>query len=101
MDLPKEALLREGFAEAELDGLVIYGPQGCENCIDGYKGRVGIFQVMPISEAMERLILEGGNAMQLAEQARQEGIADLRTSGLKKVRQGITSLAELNRVTRD
>lgn len=101
MDLPKEALLREGFAEAELDGLVIYGPQGCENCIDGYKGRVGIFQVMPISEAMKRLILEGGNAMQLAEQARQEGIADLRTSGLKKVRQGITSLAELNRVTRD
>jgi type IV pilus assembly protein PilB len=101
LNLPKEALLKEGFTEADLPDLVVYGPKGCENCADGYKGRVGIYQVMPVSDAMGRIIMEGGNSMQLADQARQEGIADLRASGLKKVKQGVTSLAELNRVTRD
>jgi type IV pilus assembly protein PilB len=100
-ELPKEALLKEGFTEADLKDLVVYGPKGCDNCADGYKGRVGIYQVMPISEEMGRIIMEGGNALQLAEQAKKEGIADLRTSGLRKVKQGVTSLAELNRVTRD
>ncbi|HEX5515842.1 MAG TPA: type IV-A pilus assembly ATPase PilB [Gammaproteobacteria bacterium] len=100
-ELPKEALLKEGFTEADLKDLVVYAPKGCDNCADGYKGRVGIYQVMPISEEMGRIIMEGGNALQLAEQAKKEGIADLRTSGLRKVKQGVTSLAELNRVTRD
>lgn len=101
VELPKEALLKEGFTETDLKDLVVYGPKGCDNCADGYKGRVGIYQVMPISEEMGRIIMEGGNSLQLAEQAKKEGIADLRTSGLRKVKQGVTSLAELNRVTRD
>lgn len=101
VDIPREALLKEGFTEDELDGLTIYTARGCDQCTNGYKGRVGIYQVMPISEATERLILEGGNAMQIAEQAEKEGIRDLRTSGLMKVRQGVTSLEEINRVTVD
>lgn len=101
VDIPREALLKEGFAEDELDGLTIYTARGCDQCTNGYKGRVGIYQVMAISEATERLILEGGNAMQIAEQAEKEGIRDLRTSGLMKVRQGVTSLEEINRVTVD
>jgi len=101
VDLPRDALLKEGFREEELDGLTIYGPKGCDQCAGGYKGRVGIYQVMPISEEMGRIIMEGGTSLQLADQARREGIADLRESGLRKVKQGITSLAELNRVTRD
>lgn len=100
-DIPREALLREGFTEEDLPGLKIYGPVGCDQCTGGYKGRVGIYQVMPVSEAMGRIIMEGGNAMQLADQARREGIADLRQSGLKKVKDGITSLEEINRVTKD
>ncbi|NKN34016.1 type IV-A pilus assembly ATPase PilB [Marichromatium bheemlicum] len=101
-ELPPEALRAEGFSEAEIEeGLTIYKPVGCERCTKGYKGRVGIFQVMPISEEISRLILEGGNSMQLAEQARREGIADLRQSGLRKVKNGLTSLEELNRVTKE
>lgn len=99
--LPHDALLEEGFSEDELDGLNIYTPVGCDKCNDGYRGRIGIFQVMPISEQMGWLIMEGGNSMQLAEQADKEGIMNLRQSGLAKVRSGITSLAEVNRVTRD
>ena len=79
----------------------IYGPVGCDQCTNGYKGRVGIYQVMPISENMARLIMENGNSLQLAEQAEKEGIADLRKSGLKKVKDGLTSLEEINRVTKD
>ncbi|QGU31993.1 type IV-A pilus assembly ATPase PilB [Thermochromatium tepidum] len=102
LDLPRETLLEEGFTDQEIDaGLSIYGPVGCDKCNKGYRGRVGIFQVMPVSEETSRLILEGGNAMQLAEQARREGISDLRTSGLRKVKAGITSLEEVNRVTTD
>jgi type IV pilus assembly protein PilB len=99
--LPPEVLLQAGFRETDLDGLVLYGPVGCDKCVKGYKGRVGIYQVMPISEAINRIILEGGNVMRIAEQARNDGIADLRESGLKKVKAGITSLAEIDRVTRD
>jgi type IV pilus assembly protein PilB len=102
MELPHEALREEGFSDADIkDGLTIYGPVGCEHCNNGYRGRVGIFQVMPVSEAISRLILEGGNSMQLADQAKREGVADLRMSGLRKVKSGITSLAELNRVTKE
>jgi len=102
LDLPKEALQEEGFSEKEIAaGLKIYGPNGCDQCSGGYKGRVGIYQVMPVSEEMGRIIMEGGNSMQLAEQAKKEGIPDLRQSGLLKVKNGITSLDELNRVTKE
>jgi type IV pilus assembly protein PilB len=101
VDIPKAAMIEEGFAEDELDEITIYGPVGCDQCAEGYKGRVGIYQVMPVSEAMGRIIMEGGNALQLGDQAKSEGIADLRRSGLKKVRDGITSLEEINRVTKD
>ncbi len=99
-DIPKEALFKEGFTEADLDaGLTIFGPKGCKLCNDGYKGRVGIFQVMEVSEIMGRIIMEGGNAMQIADQAEKEGVIDLRRAGLNKVKEGITSLEEVNRVT--
>ena len=102
LELPREALREEGFTDAEIDaGLTVYGPAGCDKCNKGYRGRVGLFQVMRISDAVSRLILEGGNAMQLADQAQREGIADLRQSGLRKVKAGVTSLEELNRVTKD
>ncbi len=99
-DVPREALEKEGF-EAEVidDGLTIFGPVGCKSCNDGYKGRLGIFQVMEVSEAMGKIIMEGGNAMQIADQAANEGVIDLRRAGLNKVRDGITSLEEINRVT--
>jgi type IV pilus assembly protein PilB len=100
-DIPREALLEEGFKDEDLDGITIYKAVGCDQCTNGYKGRVGIYQVMPISEAMGRIIMEGGNAMNLADQAKVEGIADLRESGLKKVKDGVTSLEEVNRVTKD
>ncbi len=98
---PDNILISEGFKEDELKTLKIYGPVGCEHCINGYKGRVGIYQVMTLSERMRALILEGGNAMQLSELAKSEGINDLRTSGLNKVRMGITSLEEIDRITKD
>ncbi|MCB1871107.1 MAG: type IV-A pilus assembly ATPase PilB, partial [Gammaproteobacteria bacterium] len=100
-NLPREALLEEGFEEQDLKGLTVFKPVGCDRCNKGYKGRVGIFQVMPVSEAMGRIIMEGGNSLQLAEQSMKEGVATLRQSGLKKVRDGITSLEEINRVTKD
>jgi type IV pilus assembly protein PilB len=101
-DIPREALLEEGFTEAEIDeGITVYRPVGCERCNKGYKGRVGIFQVMRVSEAIGRLIMEGGNSLQLADQAAREGVANLRQSGLRKVKAGITSLEEINRVTKD
>ncbi|AHK78273.1 general secretion pathway protein GspE [Ectothiorhodospira haloalkaliphila] len=101
-DVPDEVLLEEGFTEQEVkEGIKLFKPVGCDRCTLGYKGRVGIYQVLPISEGMQRLILEGGNSMQLAEQAEQEGIADLRRSGLLKVKAGITSLEEINRITKD
>ena len=102
LDIPKEALLAEGFTEKEVaEGLKIYGPKGCDQCSDGYKGRVGIYQVMPLSEEMGRMIMEGSNAIELADQAQKEGIPDLRQSGLLKVKNGITSLDEINRVTKE
>ena len=99
--LPDKTLLDIGFKEDELKTLKIYGAVGCDVCNGGYKGRVGIYQVMTISEKMRALILEGGNAMQLAAQAKSEGINDLRASGLNKVRMGITSLEEIERVTKE
>jgi len=102
IEVPKEALKKEGFTDADVAaGIKVYGPVGCDQCNGGYKGRVGIYQVMPVSETMGRIIMEGGNAMQLADQAKKEGVADLRESGLKKVKDGVTSLDEINRVTKD
>jgi len=99
-DIPKEALLQEGFTEQDIDaGLQVFGPVGCNQCNGGYKGRVGVFQVLPISEAIQRIIMEGGNAMQIADQAAAEGIPDLRFTGLQKVKDGLTGLEEINRVT--
>ncbi len=99
-DIPKEALEKEGFSAEEIEaGLSIFGPKGCKQCNDGYKGRLGIFQVMEVSEVMGRIIMEGGNAMQIAEQAAKEGVIDLRQAGLNKVKEGLTSLEEVNRVT--
>jgi type IV pilus assembly protein PilB len=101
-ELPREVLLEEGFGAEDIEaGLEIFRAVGCHRCTNGYRGRVGIFQIMPVSEEIGRLILEGGNARQIAEQSRLEGVADLRESGLRKVKAGITSLEEINRVTKD
>ena len=100
--LPEEVLLKEGFTADDIaTGMTLYKPVGCDQCTGGYKGRVGIYQVMPISETMQRLILEGCNSMQLAEQAERDGINDLRRSGLLKAKAGFTSLEEVHRVTTD
>jgi type IV pilus assembly protein PilB len=103
LEFDEDALLRTGFYESDLDGTwKPFRPVGCDHCGgSGYKGRVGIYQVMPVTEQIGRIIMEDGNAMQIAEQARKEGIPDLRQSGLKKVKDGVTSLEEINRVTID
>ncbi|MDG2375428.1 MAG: type IV-A pilus assembly ATPase PilB [Woeseiaceae bacterium] len=99
-DIPREALEKEGFDAEDIEnGMTIFGPKDCKSCNDGYKGRVGIFQVMEVSETMGRIIMEGGNAMQIADQAGIEGVVDLRRAGLNKVKDGMTSLEEINRVT--
>ncbi len=100
-DIPHEALIEEGFREDELGTLKVFKAVGCDQCTNGYKGRVGVYQVMPISEDMGRIIMAGGNSMQLADQAAKENVPDLRASGLQKVRNGVTSLEEINRVTKD
>lgn len=100
VDVPAAALLKEGFSQEEIDAdIIIFGPVGCKSCDRGYKGRTGIFQVMPVTDDIARVILEGGNAVQIAETAEAEGIWDLRRSGLEKVKDGYTSLEEVNRVT--
>lgn len=102
MQVPRDTLLSEGFTEQQIDaGLTIYGPVGCENCKDGYKGRVGIYEVVKITQAMQRIIMENGNSIQISDVAQSEGFRDLRQSALMKVEQGVTSLAEVNRVTKD
>ncbi len=99
-EVPREALEKEGFEAEDIDdGLTIFGPVGCKSCNDGYKGRLGIFQVMEVSETMGKIIMADGNAMQIAEQAANEGVIDLRRAGLNKVKEGTTSLEEINRVT--
>ena len=98
-DVPAEALRKEGFQEEEIPSLKIYGPKGCQNCTDGYKGRVGLYQVMEVTEAIGRIIMAGGNAIDIADQAAKEGVWDLRRAGLEKVKAGLTSLAEINSVT--
>jgi type IV pilus assembly protein PilB len=102
-DLPEEAMLRAGFAEEDLDGSWRpYEPAGCEVCKNtGYKGRVGVYQVMPVSEEIQRIIMKNGTAIDVADQARNDGVRDLRQSGLLKVRRGLTSLEEIEAVTNE
>ena len=101
-DIPRDVLLKEGFTEEDLaDEPSFYTANGCSKCTEGYKGRLGIYQVMPITEDMGRIIMSDGNAIDIADQARKEGIDDIRRSALKKVLQGLTSLEEANRVTQD
>jgi type IV pilus assembly protein PilB len=100
-DLPHDALLREGFTEQQIatPGFKVYKHVGCSQCTDGYKGRVGLYEVLPVTEAIGRIILEGGSAPHIAAEARKNGVWDLRTAGLKKVMDGLTTLEEVNRVT--
>ncbi len=101
-EVPDEALLKVGFSEEEVaEGIKIYQAGGCDQCTGGYKGRSGVFQVMPVTEDMEQIILEGGGALELERQAAREGIVDLRRAALNKVKEGKISLAEMNRVTKD
>jgi type IV pilus assembly protein PilB len=100
IDMPPEALLKEGYSEEEIDlGIKIYKPVGCGSCTDGYKGRTGLYQVMPVTEEIQRIILQEGNAVDIAAQSAAEGIWDLRRSGLEKAKTGITSLDEVNQCT--
>ena len=102
IQLPAAALLAEGYTQAEIDGkLQLFEAVGCSGCNDGYKGRTGIYQVMPMAEEIQKIILAGGNAIQIAEAAKKANVNDLRASALLKAKNGITSLAEINRVTKD
>jgi len=100
-DIPHDTLLSEGFTEELLADASIMKPVGCETCNEGYKGRVGIYEVVRITPSLSKIIMEEGNSIELAKQARTEGFRDLRTSALWKVVQGVTSLEEVNRVTTD
>ncbi len=101
-EIPATALHELGYSEEEINaGLTIYAPTGCTSCNDGYRGRSGIFEVMPITTELKSIILEGGNALKIGAQARNEGIIDLRQAALNKVSAGVTGLAEINRVTKD
>ena len=100
--LPEHALLAEGYTADEVHaGITTYEAVGCEDCTEGYKGRVGIYQVMPMTEEIQHIVLAGGNVQQSAQAALDSGVRDLRRSALDKVRQGITGLIEINRVTKD
>jgi len=101
LELPHDALLKEGFTEEQIASteFKIYKPVGCSQCTDGYKGRVGLYEVLPVTESIGRIILEGGSAPHIRDQAHKDGVWDLRTAGLKKVLDGLTSLEEVNRVT--
>lgn len=102
LEMPKEALLEEGFTDKQIEaGIQLSTADGCDQCNAGYKGRTGIYQVMPISDPMRRLIMDGATAIQLADQAQTEGIPDIRQAALKKVADGITDMKEINRVTQE
>ncbi|RJG11952.1 type IV-A pilus assembly ATPase PilB [Pseudomonas cavernicola] len=101
VQIPREALLEEGFPEDKIGSFKIYGPVGCENCNGGYKGRLGIYEVVKNTPALQRIIMEEGNSIDISIQMRKDGFNDLRTSALLKAMQGITSLEEVNRVTKD
>ena len=102
-EIPPEALIEAGFSEEEIDGTwQTFGPVGCDHCLGtGYKGRIGIYEVMPITDEMRLIIMRAGNAIDIAEQAQKEGVRNLRQSGLLKVKQGMTSLEEIEAVTNE
>lgn len=100
-EVPREALLAEGFREEEIGSFTLYQPIGCEDCNAGYRGRVGIYEVVKITSVLQQMIMEEGNSIEIAARMRKEGFNDLRRSGLVKAMQGITSLEEINRVTKD
>ncbi|KTT39479.1 general secretion pathway protein GspE, partial [Pseudomonas oryzihabitans] len=100
-EVPREALLAEGFREEEIGSFTLYQPIGCEDCNAGYRGRVGIYEVVKITPALQQMIMEEGNSIEISARMREEGFNDLRRSGLVKAMQGITSLEEINRVTKD
>jgi type IV pilus assembly protein PilB len=99
LKLPRQTLLNEGFREKQLAGLVLFGPTGCSRCLQGYRGRVGFHEVLPVNERIARAIMENAGALEIASIARELGYPDLRTSALGKVAAGLTSLAEANRLT--
>ncbi len=100
--LPEHALLAEGFTADEVHaGITLFEPVGCEDCTEGYKGRAGIYQVMPMTDQIQQIILAGGNVQQITQAALDSGVRDLRRSALDKVKAGVTSLVEINRVTKD
>jgi len=101
IQIPRETLLEEGFPENKIGTFKIFEPAGCENCNGGYKGRVGIYEVVKNTPALQRIIMEEGNSIDISIQMRKDGFNDLRTSALLKAMQGVTSLAEVNRVTKD
>lgn len=99
-EIPAAELLKLGFNQQQVDaGITVFKPVGCDLCSGGYKGRVGIYEVMKMSDEIARTIMEGGNSLQILKQAKLQGMRDLRESGLLKVIQGVTSIAEINRVT--
>lgn len=99
-EIPAHELERLGFSQAQIsEGFTAYKPCGCDLCSGGYKGRVGIYEVMPMSDEIARVIMEGGNSLEIARMAKSQGVRDLRQSGLLKVVQGVTSITEVNRVT--
>ncbi|MGH8852337.1 MAG: type IV-A pilus assembly ATPase PilB [Casimicrobiaceae bacterium] len=102
-EIPPEALLEAGFTEEDIDGTwQAYGPAGCDNCFGtGYKGRVGVYEVMPITDELRQIIMRNGNALDIAEQAQKDGVRNLRQSGLIKVKQGVTSLEEIEAITNE
>ena len=100
--LPEHALLAEGFTDDEVHaGITLFEPVGCDDCTEGYKGRAGIYQVMPMTDQIQQIVLAGGNVQQITEAALVSGVRDLRRSALDKVKAGVTSLVEINRVTKD
>ena len=101
VELPKETLLEEGFTEEQIQAAKIFAPKGCDRCSKGYKGRVGIYEVVAITPKMQQIIMAEGNSLEIAEKAQEEGFNNLRQSGLLKVIEGVTSLEEANRVTQD
>jgi type IV pilus assembly protein PilB len=100
-EIPREALLEEGFPADKIGSFTVYEPVGCDVCNGGYKGRQGIYEVVKNTKALQQMIMESGNSIDIDKQMRRDGFNDLRTSGLFKVMQGVTSLAEVNRVTKD
>jgi type IV pilus assembly protein PilB len=101
-DYPREALLKAGYAATDIDGSwKPYRAVGCSACTNGYKGRVGLYQVMPITEEIQRIILAEGSALDIEAAARRDGVRDLRQSGLVKIRAGVTTLEEVISVTNE